>query len=127
MMGISAGASPHLWYDTCMDPADLTPPQEASLVEIRAENEITLREAVTVSEELSFPLGLSTLQRWAIIWRQLGSVSPVKALLVTTRTGKEYKLDREDFTAWALKEKENKPPREASEGLKKPHEASQGL
>src|SRR5687768_7367960 len=99
-----------------MDTPDLAVPLEApqDIVEIRAENEITLAEALALADrDASLTLGHSTLQRWAKVWRLQGSASPVKSILVTTRFGKEYKLDRDDFAAWALKEKDNQRPGEA--------------
>jgi hypothetical protein len=110
-----------------MDTPDLAVPLEApqDIVEIRAENEITLGEALAVARDASLPLGHSTLQRWAKVWRLQGSASPVKSVLVTTRFGKEYKLDRDEFAAWALKEKDNQRPVEAPQDLARPREASQ--
>ena len=58
------------------------------------------------------PVGKSTLQRWAKTWGALGTASPVKSILVTTRTGAAYRVDRDDFTAWLIEQKQNMRPGE---------------
>jgi len=108
-------------------PPDLATPPETpqEIVEIKDENAITLTAALQIAHDASLPMGLSTLQRWAKIWREQGSHSPVKSILPITRSGKEYKIDRDDFTAWVLREKENATPHTALQDLKRPRDASQ--
>ena len=93
-------------------------------VEIRAENEITIPAAMQVAQEASLSLGLSTMQRWAKAWAQQGLDAKVKTILVTTRQGKLYKLDRDDFQAWVFEQKQNARPQEAPSDLERPHEIS---
>ena len=77
---------------------------------IPAENSITLKAALEIARAQNFKLELSTLQRRAKHWKALGTVSPVKSILVVLeRTGSSYRLDREDFIAWIFNEKENEP------------------
>ena len=104
-----------------LDPS-LEVPQD--LIEIKEENAITLGAGLQIAHDASLPLGLSTLQRWAKIWREKGSQSPVKSILAITRSGKEYKIDRDDFTAWVLREKENAQPSETSRDPKRPLDVS---
>jgi hypothetical protein len=46
------------------------------------------------------------------VWDDQGTPSPVKSVLVTTRKGKVYHLDREDFKAWMFDQKQNLRPGE---------------
>jgi hypothetical protein len=102
--------------------ASLEAPQDP--IEIKEENAITLAAALQIAQDASLSLGLSTLQRWAKIWREKGSKSPVKSILPITRSGKEYKIDRDDFTAWVLREKENARPSEVSQDPVRPRDVS---
>ena len=104
------------------------PPQETSQdpVEIKEEDAITINEALALAEASSFPLGKSTLQRWAKVWHDHPG-GAVRCLLVTTRVGNFYKLSREDFEAWVFDQKENMRPPEAPQGLERPQETSQNL
>jgi hypothetical protein len=106
---------------------NLTTPLEVppDTIEIRAENAISIPEALAIAENEGLDIGHSTLQRWAKVWRLKGAASPVKSLLSDTRFGKEYRLDRDDFTTWVLKEKENEGPREVPRDPARPDETSQ--
>jgi hypothetical protein len=95
------------------------------LVEIRHEDAITINDALLLAAQISFTIGRSTLQRWAKVWHELGSASQVKCVLVTTRAGSIYKLDRQDFEAWVLEQKENDRSHEIPQGLERPSETSQ--
>ena len=118
------------------DPAS---PQEVlhTPVEIRLDAAITIPEAFAIAAVEAFPVGKSTLQRWAKTWGALGATSPVKSVLVTTRTGAAYRVDRDDFTAWIIEQKQNMRPGEmlkdpviSQETLRGPEmsrETSQGL
>jgi hypothetical protein len=96
------------------------PPQEANTtdaipadaVEIRQDAAITIQEALIITVEQSFPIGKSTLQRWAKIWAERGAASTVKSVLVTNRAGSFYRLDRDDFKAWLFDQKQNMRPGE---------------
>src|SRR6516225_1596832 len=94
-------------------------------VEIRHEDARTINDALLLAAQISFTIGRSTLQRWAKVWHELGSASQVKCLLVTTRAGSIYKLDRQDFEAWVLEQKENDRSHEIPQGLERPIETSQ--
>ena len=91
------------------------PPQEANEsaetlrdpIEIRQDAAINIQEALFIAAEQSFPIGKSTLQRWAKAWADRGAISPVKSVLVTNRVGSAYRLDREDFKAWLFDQKQN--------------------
>ena len=93
---------------------DTASSQEASPtpVEIRLDAAITIPEALAIAAAEAFPVGKSTLQRWAKTWGALGAASPVKSVLVTTRTGAAYRVDRDDFTAWIIEQKQNMRPGE---------------
>ena len=120
-----------------MSVSDPTSSQEASTaqVEIRLDAAITIPEALAISAAEAFPVGKSTLQRWAKTWGALGTASPVKSVLVTTRTGAAYRVDRDDFTAWLIEQKQNLRPGEmlkdpvtsleAPRGPEMPRETSQ--
>ena len=92
-----------------MSDQDLTTPQETSRdpVEIRQDAAITIQEALAIAAEEEFAVGKSTLQRWAKSWGDKGAASPVKSILVSTRFGTTYRLDREDFKSWVLEQKQN--------------------
>lgn len=104
-----------------------TQPHETlqDMVEIRSENEITIPAAMQLAQDASLQLGLSTLQRWAKLWAQQGASAKVKAVLVTTRQGKLYKLDRLDFESWIFDQKQNARPLEAPQDLARSHDVSQ--
>jgi hypothetical protein len=118
-----------------MNAPSLAASHEASRgpIEIREEDAITIDQAIAIAADLSFALGKSTLQRWAKFWRDRAG-GPVRSVLVTTTSGKIYKLSREDFEAWVFDQKQNDrsretPPdltrsREASPDLERPHEVS---
>jgi hypothetical protein len=93
-------------------------------VEIRHEDAITINDALLLAAQISFTIGRSTLQRWAKVWHELGTASQVKCILVTTRAGSIYKLDRQDFEAWVLEQKENDRSHEIPQGLERPIETS---
>jgi len=76
-------------------------------IEIRQDASITIQEALIIAAEEQFPIGKSTLQRWAKSWGDKGAASSVKAVLVTTRAGASYRLDRDDFNAWIFEQKQN--------------------
>ena len=101
------------------------PEVSQDLVEIRHEDAITINDALMLAAQISFTIGRSTLQRWAKVWHELGSASQVKCILVTTRAGSIYKLDRQDFEAWVLEQKENDRSHEIPQGLERPIETSQ--
>ena len=63
-----------------------------------------------MSQMHDFPIGKSTIQRWAKRWADQGAGGPVKSVLVTTRDGASYRLDRDDFTSWLIAEKNNTRP-----------------
>jgi hypothetical protein len=101
------------------------PEVSQDLVEIRHEDAITINDALVLAAQISFTIGRSTLQRWAKVWHELGTASQVKCILVTTRAGSIYKLDRQDFEAWVLEQKENDRSHEIPQGLERPIETSQ--
>lgn len=105
-------------------PADLIEPTETprDAVEIRQDNAITISQALLMAAEMPYPLGKSTLQRWAKVWAQQASASPVKAVLVTNRNGNTYRLDRDDFAAWLFEQTENLKSQQASRGPMMPSE-----
>jgi len=129
-----------------MPPQDANRSDETSrdAIEIRQDAAITIQEALIVADEQSFPIGKSTLQRWAKTWEEQGTASSVKSVLVTTRKGNVYHLDREDFKAWIFDQKQNlRPgeilrdpamshetprdtarPQQTSRGTERPHETS---
>jgi len=84
-------------------------PDETSrdAIEIRQDAAITIQEALVIAAEQLLPIGKSTLQRWAKVWAERGSASPVKSVLVTNRAGSFYRLDRDDFKAWLFDQKQN--------------------
>jgi hypothetical protein len=81
-------------------------------IEIRQDASINIQEALIIAAEQSFPIGKSTLQRWAKAWADRGAASPVKSILVTNRVGSAYRLDREDFKAWLFDQEQNMRPGE---------------
>ncbi len=96
-------------------------------IEIRQDAAIGIQEALLISADEAFPIGKSTLQRWARYWAQQGSLSPVKSILVTNRTGNAYRLDRDDFTAWLFEQKNNARSQETQRDPKGPHETPRDL
>ena len=106
------------------------PPQEANradetprdAIEISQDTAITIQEALVIAAEQSFPIGKSTLQRWAKVWAERGAASSVKSVLVTNRAGSFYRLDREDFKAWLFDQKENMKDGEVLRDPMMPHE-----
>jgi hypothetical protein len=113
------------WYDEGMPPSDPTESHEAPRdpIEIRQEDAITIQEALAIATEQDFPIGKSTLQRWAKAWDDRNE-SSVKCVLVTTRKGKTYHLHRDDFKAWVFDQKQNMRPNEAPRDPVTPHETS---
>jgi DNA repair exonuclease SbcCD ATPase subunit len=91
-------------------------------IEIRQDNAITIAEALLVASQAHFSIGKSTIQRWAKVWEMKGIASPVKCILVTTRAGNFYKLDRQDFETWVLEQKENDRSHEIPQDLERPDE-----
>ncbi len=78
-------------------------------VEISQDAAITINEALIVAASVPFPIGKSTLQRWAKHWAEQGTASPVKCVLVTNRFGVSYRIDRDDFEAWAFAFRASRP------------------
>ena len=121
-----------------MPPEEATRPDETSqgAVEIRQDAAITIQEALLIAFEQSFPIGKSTLQRWAKVWADRGVGSVVKSVLVTSRAGSIYRLDRDDFKAWLFDQKQNMRPgetlrdpvmsRETSKDTARPHQTLRG-
>ena len=97
-----------------MPPSDPIESHETSRdpIEIRQEDAITIQGALVIATEQNFPIGKSTLQRWAKAWDE-GNDSSVRCVLVTTRKGKTYHLHRDDFKAWVFDQKQNMKPNEA--------------
>jgi len=113
-------------------------------IEIRQDAAITIQEALIIAAEQSFPIGKSTLQRWAKVWAERGAASSVKSVLVTNRAGSFYRLDRDDFKAWLFDQQQNMRdgevlrdpmmshetprdtarPQQTSRGTERPHETS---
>jgi len=110
------------------------PPQDAArsdeaprdAVEIRQDAAITIQEALIIAAEQSFPIGKSTLQRWAKVWAERGAASSVKSVLVTNRAGSFYRFDRDDFKAWLFDQKQNMRPGETLQDPKMSHETPRG-
>jgi hypothetical protein len=96
-----------------MPPSDPIESHEAARdsIDIRQEDAITIQEALALATELGFPIGKSTLQRWAKAWDERNETS-VRCVLVTTRNGKTYHLHRDDFKAWIFDQKQNMRPNE---------------
>ena len=92
-----------------MPPQEMDRPDETSrgAVEIRQDDAITIQDALIIAAEQSFPIGKSTLQRWAKVWAERGVASSVKSVLVANRAGSFYRLDRDGFKAWLFDQKEN--------------------
>lgn len=115
-----------------MEPADaapLSPSPETPRgeVEIKQDAAITIGEALIIAAAVPFPLGKSTLQRWARHWAEQGAASPVKCVLVTNRFGASYRIDRDDFEAWVLEQAQNGKPHEVPEDLARSHETPRDL
>ena len=91
---------------------DLSPSLEVlrDPVVLRQDAAITVQDALTHALNENFPIGKSTIQRWAKSWSDQGATSPVKCVLVTTRTGASYQLDRDDFLSWLIEQKQNTKP-----------------
>ena len=79
-------------------------------VALRQDAAITIQDALALASNENFPIGKSTIQRWAKTWSDQGSASPVKCVLVTTRVGASYQLDRDDFLSWLIEQKQNMRP-----------------
>jgi hypothetical protein len=96
-----------------MPPSDPIESHEAPRgpIEIRQEDAITIQEALAIATDQDFPIGKSTLQRWAKAWDERRD-SSVRCVLVTTRKGKTYHLHRDDFKAWIFDQKQNMRPNE---------------
>src|SRR6202171_1029335 len=110
-----------------MPPQDANRTDETSqdAIEIRQDAAITIQEALIIASEQSFPIGKSTLQRWAKVWADRGAASSVKSVLVTNRVGSAYRLDRDDFKAWLFDQKQNMRPGEILRDPTMPDETSQ--
>lgn len=100
------------------------PPEvEFQSVEIAQDKAITIPEALSLAEHEGLRVGKSTLQRWAKTWMDLKTASPVKCVLVTTRTGSSYRLDGDDLIAWAIEQRQNMRGASApARNLAVPHE-----
>jgi hypothetical protein len=111
-----------------MDTPDPPGPQEASRdpIEIREDDAITVHEALALASDLGFALGKSTLQRWALFWKDHPG-GAVRCVLVTTSGGNVYKLSREDFEAWVFDQKQNDKSREISRDPMRPPKVSRDL
>ena len=96
-------------------------------VEIKQGDAITVNEALAFAQQEAFPIGKSTLQRWAKIWSELGINAPVKCVLITNRQGSVYKLDRSDFLAWVFDVKENDRSQQAPLDIVRPKEIQEDL
>ncbi len=129
-----------------MPPQDAIGSDETSrdAIEIRQDAAITIQDALIIAAEQSFPIGKSTLQRWAKVWAERGAASSVKSVLVTNRAGSFYRLDRDDFKAWLFDQQQNMRdgevlrdpvmshetprdtarPQQTSRGTERPHETS---
>lgn len=103
-----------------------TVPQVASAaledVVIEQSNAITLAEGLALAHRVGVPLGRSTLQRWAKTWSETPG-GPVKCVLLVTRTGRHYELDRDDLECWLQNELENQ---QTSAGSVRSPETSEG-
>ncbi len=88
-----------------------------------------------LAQAIGYPVGKSTLQRWARHWSDTGAASPVKCILVTNRLGVAYRIDKSDFEAWVLEQQANQQshetppdparPRDVSQDFERPHETRQ--
>lgn len=116
-------------YDCYMSEQDLTPPHETpgDPVEIRQDAAITIQDALLIAAEVEFSIGKSTMQRWAKAWGDKGAASPVKSVLVTSRFGSTYRLDRDDFKSWVFEQMQNMRPGEALRDPVRSHETPQDL
>ncbi len=135
-MGIAKGVTRSRCYTAGMPAADLTPPHETprdlgrSLevsqdpVEIPQDASITIDDGLAIAAAEQFSIGKSTLQRWAKRWSDLGAASPVKTVLVATRTGYAFRFHRDELTTWVLDQRNNQRPRGVSEDLARPRETS---
>lgn len=105
------------------------PPPDISQgeVEIAQDAAIAIGEALIVAASVPFPIGKSTLQRWAKHWAERGTASPVKCVLVTSRLGSSYRIDRGDFEAWAFEQAQNEKPAEVPQDLPRPQETQGDL
>lgn len=109
-----------------MPPQDLSASHETpgDPVEIRQDAAITIQEALLLCSAEQYPIGKSTMQRWARHWADQGSLSQVKSILVTNRTGSAYRLDRDDFLTWLLEQKSNARPHEIPQDPAMSHKTS---
>src|SRR6202521_3757280 len=110
-----------------MPSEDAARPDEAprDSIDLRQDAAISIQEALIAAAEQSFPIGKSTLQRWAKVWADRGAASSVKSVLVTNRIGSAYRLDRDDFKAWLFDQKQNMRPGEILRDPMMPNETSQ--
>lgn len=102
---LTSDTSPHL-----ARPPEVSNIEIVATVELPEEDTIVIADALAIAERIGFRIAKSTLQRWAMRWSTLGTASPVRALLVTTRTGNSYRLSRSDFEVWAMEQKDNLNP-----------------
>ena len=110
-----------------MPPQDPAESQETSrdIIEIRQDAAINIQDALAIATEEQFPIGKSTLQRWAKTWSDQGAASSVKCVLVTSRIGSAYRMDRDDFKAWLFDQRQNMRPGETVRDPAMPHKVSQ--
>ena len=103
---------------------DLSPSHEVPRdpVVLRQDAAITVQDALALAINENFPIGKSTIQRWAKTWSDQASVSPVKCVLVTTRTGASYQIDRDDFLSWLIEQKQNTRLGKVLQDPERPHE-----
>lgn len=94
------------------------PPQETPRdpLHISEENAITIEQALQIARAENVSLGKSTLQRWALAWKEKHDKSPVKSVLWIGNDIKTYQLDREDFKVWLFERKQNMRPHEVLQG-----------
>jgi len=111
-------------YDYPMPPLDTPGETPRDPVHIADENAISIEQALGIAQQENVPLGKSTLQRWALAWKDQHSHSPVKSILWIVRGTKSYRLDREDFKAWIFEQKQNLRPNETLRGPDGPQETS---
>lgn len=112
-----------------MDEENVVPaaePQETQRdeVEIRQADALSVGEALALAHSVDYPIGKSTLQRWAKHWSETGPKSPVKCILVTNRLGVAYRIDKSDFEAWVMEQQANQKTHETPPDLPRHQETS---
>lgn len=106
-------------------PRETTPDAQPSSVQIPEDRQISITGALSLAIDEGLNIGKSTLQRHAKRWHEAGEASPVKCVLVTTRWGKHYALDRETFLSWTLDELAQQERSDAPQDLSRSHETLQ--